>query len=320
MPHHDALPTLETPDAPNSKWVAGITSDQRVGEVAHLVLEARLRAVWHWLPLAAEHSDEDVEYVHQLRIATRRAVQAVRVFARLLPAPEDADLRAQLRRIRLAADAARNWDVLATCFRDADAATEPGIAAHVLSQIEAQRRTAQPAVVAVHRDLAAAEFDQQLDGLLQAVRSQRGGEAKRRFGRQAGRYLKPVLTKFLRAAEGELSQDEALHRLRIRAKKLRYTMEIVAAGFEPAFRRRLYPQITLLQDLLGRVNDHATAKALFTDWLTRAPDAEQRLFLAGVLFAATRAHHDLRQAFRAVWTPTAIARLRRQFRMCCGLP
>ena len=40
-------------------------------------------------------------------------------------------------------------------------------------------------------------------------------------------------------------------RLRIRTKKLRYTMEIVAVAFDSAFRKKLYPQVTLFQDLLG---------------------------------------------------------------------
>ena len=55
-------------------------------EVAHGVLASHLQSGLRWLPLAAEKSEEDVEYVHQLRIASRRAVAALRTFAELIPA------------------------------------------------------------------------------------------------------------------------------------------------------------------------------------------------------------------------------------------
>ena len=63
-------------DAPGGKWVEGVSPKQPLHEAAYRILESRLSAVWHWLPLAAEKSDEDVEYVHQLRVSTRRAVEA----------------------------------------------------------------------------------------------------------------------------------------------------------------------------------------------------------------------------------------------------
>jgi CHAD domain-containing protein len=53
----------------------------------------------------------DVEHVHQLRVATRRAVESVRLFSTMIPDEVGGNFRATLRRIRLAADQARNWDV-----------------------------------------------------------------------------------------------------------------------------------------------------------------------------------------------------------------
>ncbi|MGD0519393.1 MAG: CHAD domain-containing protein, partial [Thermoguttaceae bacterium] len=152
------------------------------------------------------------------------------------------------------------------------------------------------------------------------VGSQRHTKAKLKFKRQAQRYLKTVLKKFFKAADADLSNDEALHNLRIRTKKLRYTMEIVAIAFEPAFRERLYPRMSLLQDFMGVLNDHATTKELFRDWASKSQDTEQRLFLEGFLFAETRALQELRQTFLAMWMPKEVTRLRRQFRMFCGLP
>ena len=294
----------------DSKWITGISSDQLVCEVAGQVLDARLKAVHHFLPLAADKSDEDVEYVHQLRISVRRAVEAVRIFSGLIEETEA--LRDRLRRIRLAADEARNWDVMVERFSHGG-----DIPNKILEQIKARRREVQGPIVGVYQEITADACEAKIEGLVQEVESHRHGEGKRRFGRQAPKYLTPVVKKFFKAAESDLTTDDSFHALRISTKKLRYTMEIVAVSFDSAFRKKLYPQVTLFQDLLGTVNDHATARSLFGDWRSKSEDAEQKAFLDGLLLAEERATEDLRAAFLATWTPKVVAGLKRQFRAYC---
>jgi CHAD domain-containing protein len=304
----EAEPTAVSTD---SKWIAGISPGQPVYEVAGLVLAARLKAVHHFLPLAAEKSDEDVEYVHQLRISVRRAVEAVRVFSGLM---EEVDvLRDRLQRIRLAADEARDWDVMVERFSHGG-----DIPTKIVEQVKAHRREAQGPIVAVHQEVLADACEAKIEKLVQEVESHRQGDGKRRFGRQAPQYVVPVVKKFFKVAESDLTTDESFHSLRIRTKKLRYTMEIVAVAFDSAFRKKLYPQVTLFQDLLGTVNDHAKAKTLFGDWLSKSEDAERKAFLEGLLLAEERATEDLRAAFLATWTPKVVSGLKRQFRAYCG--
>src|SRR5690349_4224107 len=90
------------------KWLEGVNPDDQAGEVAVLALRVRLGAVAHYLPLAAERSGEDAEYVHQLRVWTRRAAAALRLFQGWLPRRRSRWMTRQLRRIRRAADEARN--------------------------------------------------------------------------------------------------------------------------------------------------------------------------------------------------------------------
>ncbi|MGA2253291.1 MAG: CHAD domain-containing protein [Thermoguttaceae bacterium] len=306
----EAEPTAIPPD---SKWIGGISPDQPVCEVAGRVLDARLKAVYHVLPLAAEKSDEDVEHVHQLRISVRRAVEAVRVFSGLMEEAEIAALRDRLRRIRLAADEARNWDVM--CERFSQGSREE-ITARIVEQIKSQRREAQVPMFAVYKETIGDACEAKIEKLVEEIESHRNGEGKRRFGRQVHRYLNPVVKKFFKAAESDLTTDEALHALRIRTKKLRYTMEIVAVAFDSAF-RALYRQVSLFQDLLGTVNDHATAKTLFRDWLSKFEDAEQKAFLEGLLLAEERATKDLQAAFLSTWTPKVVSGLKQDFRAYC---
>jgi len=303
----------------DSKWSKGVSPDRPTAAIAARVLEGRLLAVWNALPLAAEESEDNVEYVHQLRIATRRGVEALRVFSTLIPDALYSGMRARLRRVRRAADGARNMDVLLACFFAGPAAASAAAAA-LRAEVERRRQAAQQPIVAVSLELSAEAFDRQIEALVEEVRAQRGRKAKRPFGRQARRLLRPAVRKFFKASTADLADVDSLHRLRLCLKKLRYTMEIVAVAFEQGFRKKLYPRIKLLQGVMGTVNDHAMAAGLFGQWAAAAQDPWRQAFLEGFLAAEAKAHRDLREAFQAMCTPKTLGKLRRQFRMYCGVP
>ena len=301
------------------KWCTGVLPDQPVNEVARCILEARLRAVWSRLPLAAEKSAEDVEHVHQLRVATRRAVESVRLFSTLIPREVCGDVRTTLRQIRLAADQARNWDVLSDMFLHCPDVSGAGVVCTIVEEIAGRRQAAQQPLVAMYRGLLDEGYHERIESLLAGLPSAGKHEAKRHFGHHARAYFKTVLKKFSQAAAADLSDDEVLHRFRICTKRIRYTMETVAVAFEPSFRKELYPQVSRLQDILGIVNDHAMGKVFFHDWSLRAHDAQEKAFLEGLVLAEARAQRDVRQAFSALWTPKSVAELLRQFDLHCGL-
>ena len=95
-----------------SKWILAASADDPVRDVAARTLAVRLAAVQHFLPLAAEHSEENIEYVHQLRVATRRCVAALRLYRKILPKLPRKTLCRELKNIRQAAGRARDYDVL----------------------------------------------------------------------------------------------------------------------------------------------------------------------------------------------------------------
>ncbi len=90
-------------------------------------------------------------------------------------------------------------------------------------------------------------------------------------------------------------------------------MEIVAFAFPTSFRKKLYPKLVSLQDLMGIVNDHATAVQIYLDWLKKEQDQEKRAFLEGLLVAESKAHQDVRHTFVSTWTPEAMSALRLEF-------
>ena len=94
------------------KWIGGLTADTPLTDAAQRVLVTRLGTVGQVLPRAVQEADRDPEYVHQLRVATRRADAALRIFAHCLPRKVYKRARQRLRRLRQAAGAA----VTGTCY------------------------------------------------------------------------------------------------------------------------------------------------------------------------------------------------------------
>src|SRR4051812_23561883 len=87
----------------DGKWIAGLTPGMPVSGAAKVVLAERFAVVRQFLPLAAESAWEDPEFVHQLRVGTRRAAAALRAFADALPRKSLKATKGSLRTIRRAA-------------------------------------------------------------------------------------------------------------------------------------------------------------------------------------------------------------------------
>lgn len=250
------------------KWVEGLHPDTPCVVAARRVLKRRLRSVEALLPLASDHAHEDPEYVHQLRVATRRSAAALRLFESYCPPRELRRLRRGLRRIRRAAAAARLCDVQKTAVEDlrAQGALDDAVATALLQDIDAHRLRAQDAL----RDAAERWMPRALRARRQALLSslspyprrsdddgQKDGAKGRVFVlRELAIEHLPKLVRDVRetpvSAPAALDQ---LHRLRLKVKRLRYAVEIFSACGGDLLRDELYPVVQEAQDRLGRIND-----------------------------------------------------------------
>jgi CHAD domain-containing protein len=243
---------------PCDKWVEGAPRD-RVEDVACRALKARLAAVQHYLPLAAEKAEEGVEYVHQLRVWARRATAALRLYEELLPRRRLCWVRKQLKRVRRAANDARDCDVLLERLKK-QSGHGP---ARWRETVRAERAEAQEAVAAVHERLGRdRRFARRVEMLLQRVRGReaKAGGPTTPFGDWAREHLRPVVERFFRAVPADRTDEAALHPFRIRGKELRYAVELLAGALPERVRTELYPAVEAMQDRLGEINDLATAK------------------------------------------------------------
>ena len=98
------------------KWLAEINPDDLVHRVGRKAIRVRLAAVVHFLEEAADKSDR-AEAIHQLRIWTRRAAAALRLFEPIVPSTAGKKMKKRLRKIRAAAGQERDCDVLMESLR-----------------------------------------------------------------------------------------------------------------------------------------------------------------------------------------------------------
>jgi CHAD domain-containing protein len=111
------------------------------------------------------------------------------------------------------------------------------------------------------------------------------------------------LQKFFDAAPRGTSDVESLHRFRIRSKRLRYAMELLAPAFPPTFREEIYPVVESLQNRLGEVNDSRTVCEFLEARLSGTSDPEQVEAQRALLTAWESRLERARAEFFDWWTP-----------------
>jgi CHAD domain-containing protein len=241
------------------KWVNDLTAATPLADAALRVLGVRLAVVREYRGLALHEHVKDPEYVHQLRVSTRRAGAALDIFAACLPEKVYRKARKQLRAVRRAAGAARDWDVFLLDLAGL-AEKRPGRQRAGLDFLTGyalgQREAAQGALEAAEAGYPFA-FEHMVARVLHAV-----GPAEAGPSTLLG-LARPVLSRLLadldQAAARDLDDYGNLHQVRIAGKRLRYAMEVFAGCFPPPFREVHYAAVEEMQEILGRANDSHVA-------------------------------------------------------------
>jgi CHAD domain-containing protein len=296
--------------APLSKWIDGLAADGSVSAAARKSLEARLATVAYWLPLAARPVDGDTERVHQLRVATRRAVAALKLYREWLPRKPRRWLTKRLKKLRQAAGAARDLDVLFARLQK----ELGGQSADVLRCLAEKRTSLQPEIVAIadrcHRDN---RMQRKTYDLLEGIAPPAGNdsEAAASFRDWANTQLREVAQTFFAAELAKGADWSALHQFRIVGKQLRYTMELLAPAFGDELRKDHYPVVEELQEKLGDVNDFVAGGELLKklrDANHSAPARDQFDTLVG---EHERSREQAIAEFRRWWTTERAESLRK---------
>jgi triphosphatase len=245
---------------PDAFGTTTIEPDAPIGRVALAVLRRHFAALLAKEPGA--RLGDDVEELHDMRVASRRLRAAMSLFADVLP-PSAAKLGEDLRWIGHSLGAVRDLDVqleqLDAWFTEVSEADRRALTA-LRSLLEAERSGARKTMLA---DLDSRRYELLVGRFGRMLRSARG----RRTGPPSlpARAVAPDLIEerfnaFRKAAE-KISDDSPAadyHRVRIRGKRFRYALEFLADLY-PGGTRLLIKRLIALQDILGLHQDAEVA-------------------------------------------------------------
>ncbi len=300
------------------KWIAVDSPHEPATCVARRALKNRLLSIWDYLPDAAKTPEKDEEFVHQLRVSSRRAESAVEMFEMFLPVPRCEWFTKKIKKVRQAAGEARDLDVLGSRLTKMLPDQEAPGAGEILRLARKGRQAAQPAICDLHERLAG-RYKRRVKKLLKRVRLR---DAAQRIEPElietARQSMRKALNAFFGAAQANLRDPARLHLFRIAGKQVRYAMELFAGAFPAAFVEQLYPQIVELQEKLGDINDRVTALTHFERWPSKLESPEAIGLLATLSESEAAARDGGIAAFLQYWTADRNERLRYQFARVLG--
>jgi inorganic triphosphatase YgiF len=228
----------------------------------------------------ALHS-ENVEYIHQMRVATRRLRAALRLFAPALPPGLREELRAPLSALMRQLGTARDLDVLQAEIVDPVLRAlpeEPRLSA-LASAITNRRYAARREVLAA---LATPAHGSLLLNTMSALHPTLPPPGEAPLADFAAHRLRRLARRVRRLALTVNADDPpALHALRIAVKRLRYGLEFFATVRGLSRLRHMQANLAATQDVLGKLNDLANAGVLLTDCTGHDAQLREAVALVG---------------------------------------
>ena len=286
------------------KWVDGLSSEITVADAARSALQNRLQAVLHFLPLAAERSDQNLEYVHLLRVWSRRSLAVFNLYNRILPKKKWRCLRKKLKKIRDVASDARDLDVLLSQTVDEGTWESKAFAVGVWRRRAKAQRPIQRCCDRMRRRSRLVKL---LMKLLEDISKK--GEVTPLIGNWAQDALRRVVEHFHHAFPTDTNDLCAMHRFRTKVKDVRYAIELLAPAFPTELKDCEYPLIEDLQESLGTINDHAVAIFKLSEWIAMCHNRFDRRLLK-----KRRAHESKQltlslEGFQKRWTHGVLTQL-----------
>ena len=278
------------------KWVCLAAAKGNVAAAARMTLGGRLDGVRRYLPLAALNWKDDSEYVHRLRVATRRAMAAIEVFGACTRQKPRTKMVNCLRIVRRSAGKARDLDVMLQRIRSIATDDQKDIV-KLLKQF---RRQSQPPIEMLYRDLGKGKkFRRMSDKLLAGIDSDPIGDLGE-FSRRVFRDEFDELIKRFPMPEADAKQ---LHQLRIQSKSFRYTIEILHEELPINVRTQVYPIVCEIQERLGQMNDHACAAGMLKRLRRGDVKKKSKHTLKQMQQQEEAATKECIEAFGKWWTP-----------------
>lgn len=248
---------------------------------------------------------EDVEAVHDARVAARRMRSALAAFEPWLPQRIDDRLRKQLRGLGRILGPVRDLDVSLIYVHHHAEAVAPAAEGPLRRHLEHERDQARRTMLAYYKG----KDYKRLQATLHEF-SRMKLRSKVRLGHILPELMQTAIAE-IRLYEGTLdpdTPDEHIHALRIATKRLRYLLEFTRYATDPTS-ASLIAFVTSLQDQLGDVHDAYIsgnlAFSMLRDPALTLSDVEREGLLAYGL-VLSRKSHQMALAFTDPLSPTPL--------------
>ena len=204
-------------------------------------------------PLATPAVLRNASSLHDLRVACRRTRVALAEFGDVIAPGPRRDARDSLRDVRRRLGKVRELDVNLSLLKDF-AEQHPEAEAYARDRLERERAAACEALSGLGAELDSQRWEEMLDSLRHAFR-----RTTHCYRKQAEQRLKSRLKKLDKQYRvwQDTQRPDDLHDLRIRFKKMRYTLEVYA-GLYGKDGTKVLSELETAQDALGVWNDYRT--------------------------------------------------------------
>lgn len=260
MLRRNTAPSAPTPPRSEADAIASLIAE-RCSRVDKLLRQIRRTR--------EEVREDDI---HDLRVATRRADAALRLFRDWLPRRRGRTLRRILGRLRQAAGRVRDLDVVGQSLQHLSSEL-PDAAGQQLSQLlEKRRRQACRSVVRLARRKSRRKLRKSAQRVVHRVRWRGSGSAP-----SSADLLTVRLATLAQLADNprwlHTRLDSEIHALRIKFRKLRYELELLAVGATSSAHdlNELLELLRQIQDRLGAMHDAAIQGRLLSHWFRKQP-------------------------------------------------
>lgn len=274
------------PGAYSSKINVSLTPEMPAAEAVRLILE-NLTAVMHQ-NVEGVLEDIDSEFLHDLRVAIRRARSLLGQTRGVLSAATGTALQKHLKAMGAMTGEVRDLDVYllkkAAYVAQVPEVLKPGVV-QLFRALQNKRRAARGRMV---KAMAGNDFKAALRALDDFVQSDALTHAAQPAGlAPIGELARAMISKrFHRVVKkgsriSDATPDERLHELRIECKKLRYLLELFTSLFPLNPMQSLVKQLKQLQDNLGAFNDLSVQQGFLAHYLeTVQPKGPHAMLLA----------------------------------------
>lgn len=289
-----------------AKTPAPVTRQQNASEAFSTILSHNFDLLEQWEPLAVSY--ENIEGVHQTRVAMRRMRSALSVFRSAIPKSLTAEWSIELRDLAGAMGNARDLDVLIDEGLQEMSGHMPLSGEKKLEEIIRQHRhLAYSGVKKMLESDRYARFKEKFPLWFNARSWEQDDLKEKQLNRQQIKALpfsrsvvQKQLHKVLLAGNNiDRTDSIKMHQLRIECKKLRYSAEF----FIPV--RKTFAQILLplkaLQDLLGVMNDVAVMGGHLDEILADIDDHEILEYAGGIVGWRSCEYHTNLIQFDTLW-------------------